>query len=312
MGAVASALSEMYPPKSKFAVEDIPDLSGKIMIVTGANTGIGKETVKALLQHDAKIYMACRTRSKAEDAIRDLMEQTGKEAHFLQLDLADLKSIKAAAEEFQSKEKELHVLFNNAGVMMAPTDQLTAQGYDLQFGTNNLGHFYFTKLLLPTLLSTAENNPPGTVRIVNTSSFAHRLGNLDFNTFKDGPARRKKSPMYYYNQSKFGNVVFANELARRYGDKGIVSTSLHPGSLRSDLQRHMPRLQKFLVDIILLYPVHFGPLTQLWAGTSVEGADFNGKYLVPWARIGKANPKTEDPGLGKALWEWFEEQVQDV
>jgi retinol dehydrogenase-12 len=137
------------------------------------------------------------------------------------LDLADLRSIKAAAEEFMSKESELHVLFNNAGVMFPSMEEVTKDGYDLQFGTNVLGkafersswnlaltdvdagHFYFTKLLLPRLLSTAQTSPPGTVRVVNVSSAAAYFGKLNFNTFKDGPARKKVSKLKGYTQSKY-------------------------------------------------------------------------------------------------------------
>ncbi|PPQ73482.1 hypothetical protein CVT26_010184 [Gymnopilus dilepis] len=300
MGVVQSFFAESFPPKSKFSPDNIPDLSGKVIIVTGANTGqyrVGKATAKALLAHNAKVYLAARSQEKAEQAIKELKEQTGKEGIFLKLDLADLKSIKSAAEEFQSKEKELHVLFNNAGVMAPPIDQLTAQGYDLQFGTNVLGHFYFTKLLLPSLIAGAKSSPDGKARVVNTSSFASRLTNdLDFNALTDTPARRKKGSQMMYIQSKFGNVLFSNELARRYGDQGIVSTAVNPGNLRSDLQRHISVIELLLLKPIL-YPAHYGALTQLWAGTSPEGAELNGKFLIPWARVGVANPATEDPKL---------------
>jgi NAD(P)-dependent dehydrogenase (short-subunit alcohol dehydrogenase family) len=312
MGIVQSFFKESFPPNSKFTPENIPDLSGKVIIVTGANTGVGKETAKALLAHNAKVYMSARSQEKAEQAIKDLKEQTGKEGIFLKLDLADLKSVKSAAEEFQSKEKELHVLFNNAGVMAPPIDQLTAQGYDLQFGTNVLGHFYLTKLLLPTLIAGAQSSPDGKARIVNTSSFASRVaGTVDFNTLKDTAVRKKKGTQGMYTQSKLGNVLLSNELARRYGDQGIISTSLNPGNLRSDLQRHLSGIQNFFVSL-MLNPASFGALTQLWAGTSPEGLELNGKYLVPWARIGVPNPITEDPKLAEELWKWMEEQVENI
>ncbi|KAF8347103.1 hypothetical protein F5887DRAFT_1060859 [Amanita rubescens] len=105
--------TQYFPPAPLFAVDDIPDLSGKVMIVTGANTGIGKETAKALLSHNAKVYFACRNETKAREAISELREATGKEGIFLPLDLADLRSVKAGAESFMSQEKELHVLFNS-------------------------------------------------------------------------------------------------------------------------------------------------------------------------------------------------------
>jgi NAD(P)-dependent dehydrogenase (short-subunit alcohol dehydrogenase family) len=311
LGSLFVFICQFFPPKSKFAVGDIPDLSGKVIIVTGANTGVGFETAKALLAHNARVYVAARNQEKAEAAIEQLKTVTGVQALFLKLDLANLKSVKAAAEEFLSKEKELHVLFNNGAVMAPPVDQLTADGYDLQFGTNVLGHFYFTKLLIPSLLAAAKSSPELSARVVNTSSAGHLFSNLDFNTFKDGPARKKMGTQLLYCQSKFGNVVFATELARRYGDQGIISTSLHPGSIQSDLQRYGSRMQRYL-STILLKESSYGALTQLWAGTSSEGRNLNGKYLIPWARVGSAREDTQDLATGKELWAWLEEQVKDV
>ncbi|KAF9475748.1 NAD(P)-binding protein [Pholiota conissans] len=312
MGLVQSLYSESYPPKSRFFPKDIPDLSGKVIIVTGANAGIGKETVKALLAHNAKVYIAARNPEKVAEAIKDLEKETGKEALFLKVDLSDLKSIKAAAEEFRSKEKELHILFNNAGVMVPPIDQLTAQGYDLQFGTNVLGHFYLTKLLLPTLLAGAKSSPDGKARIVNTSSSASVFASkIDFNTLGDTAARKKKGQSMLYCQSKLGNVLVSAELARRYGDQGIVSTSLNPGNIQTDLQRHLGKVQGFFVRLTL-WDTSYGALTQLWAGTSSEGADLNGKYLIPWARIGTANKVSKDIKLSGDLWTWLEEQTDRI
>jgi len=309
--SLIAVIKQISPPKSKFNVEDIPDLSGKIIIVTGANTGVGFETAKALLAHNAKVYIAARSQEKGQAAIERLQKVTGKKGIFLKLDLADLKAVKSAAEDFLSKENELHVLFNNGGVMAPPIHQLTADGYDLQFGTNVLGHFYFTKLLLPTLITTAQSSPGVGGRVVNTSSVGHLFENLHFNTFKDGPARKKMGTQHLYCQSKFGNVVFATELARRYGNQGIVSTSVHPGSLRSELIRHVGRIQKALMNLFLS-DVSYGALTQLWAGTSPEGKDLGGKYLIPWARIGSPRKDSQDPATGKELWTWLEEQVKDV
>jgi len=290
---------------------DIPDLSGKVAIVTGANTGVGWETAKALLEHNAKVYVAARNPEKAQKAIEDLKTATGKQALFLKLDLADLKSVKAAGEEFNSKETELHILFNNGGVMMCPVNSLTVDGYDLQFGTNVLGHFYFTKPVTPALLAGAKTSTDGTARVVNTSSWMHLITELDFNTFKDSPARKAAGTSTLYSQSKLGNVIFSNELARRYSDKGIVSTSLNPGNVRTDLQRHVPPVTAFLFRLICYKPSE-GALSQLYAGTSVEGKDLNGKYLIPFARLGAPHACSQDPKLGKDLWTWLEEQVENV
>jgi len=309
MGILFSLVSQSFPPASKYSLNDIPDLDGKIIIVTGGNSGIGKETVKALLEHNAKVYIAARNKTKTEEAIEDLRQQTGKQAVFLQLDLADMKAVKAAAEEFLSKETELHVLYNNGGVMATPADQLTADGYDMQFGTNVLGHFYFTKLLLPILTSTAKASPDNKSRVVNISSLSHIFGGLDFNTFVDGPARRRQSPEQQYGQSKLGNMVFTAELARRYGTEGIVSTAVNPGNINTDIIRNMTGITALFLKLIF-YDVSYGALTQLWAGTSPEGADFNGKYAIPWARIGVPSSASQNPDTGMQLWRWLEEQVE--
>ncbi|KAF8843276.1 NAD(P)-binding protein [Paxillus ammoniavirescens] len=311
MGGYLSLLSQSFPPKSTFNVSDIPDLTGRIVIVTGANTGIGKETVKALLQHNAKVYLAARNQAKSEAAIQELKLSTGSEAIFLKLDLGNLKAVKAAAEEFLSKETRLDVLINNAGVMFSPTEDLTANGYDLQFGTNVLGHHYLTKLLLPTLISTAKASSDGKARVVTVSSSAHVMGSLNFGTFKDTSARKNISTHTLYAQSKYGNVVFALELDRRCKSEGIVSISLNPGNIRSDLQRHMGSISRSLLRT-MLYDTTHGALTQLYAATSPAAAELGGQYLVPWARIGPSRKDAHDPKLGQALWEWCEEQVKDV
>ncbi|KAG2034533.1 hypothetical protein BDR03DRAFT_924035 [Suillus americanus] len=311
MGNHLSLLGQSFPSKSSFHVNDIPDLTGKVMIVTGANTGIGKETAKTLLIHNAKVYVAARSQEKADVAIKDLKNSTGKEALFLKLDLADLKSVKASVEEYLSKETKLDVLFNSAGVMFPPKEWLTVDGYDLQFGTNVLGHFYFTKLLLPTLIATAKSAPDGKARVITTSSSAHVLNGLTFSAFKDSPARKKMSTAQLYGQSKTGNVVQAFELARRYSSEGIVSIPLNPGNIKTDLARHMPSFLRSILNLFL-YDVEHGALTQLYAGTVPEAVELNGKYLVPWARVGPTRQDARDPKIGEALWEWLEEQVKDI
>ncbi|KAI6032508.1 hypothetical protein EDC04DRAFT_2898106 [Pisolithus marmoratus] len=311
MGHAYSALKEFIPPRSKFTTDNIPDLTGKVILVTGANTGIGKETARALLTKDAKVWIACRDVTKGEAALRELKESTGRDAHLLKLNLANLRSIKEASEEFLSKETQLHVLFNNAGVLHPTVALVTDDGYDLQFGTNVLGPFYFTKLLLPILLSTAESSPAGTVRIVNTSATAHWFGSLDFDTFKDSPKRRAQSTITLYSQSKAANIVFSAELHRRYGDQGIVSTSANPGFIATELLRHYAGILLWFANLTL-YHSSQGALTQLYAGTSPEAARLGGQHFVPWARVGKCLPYTQDPQLGRELWTYLEEQVENI
>ncbi|KAG8742090.1 hypothetical protein FRC10_002026 [Ceratobasidium sp. 414] len=330
MGNFASLIS---PPKSLFTTEQIPDLAGQVVIVTGGNTGIGKETCKALLSKNAKVYLAARSKAKADDAIQWLKNETnGKTAIFLQLDLAEFASIRKAAEEFKSKEQELHVLFNNAGVMVPPVERRTTDGYDLQFGTNVLGHYLLTSLLLPTLIHTAKHSTTsgqhsghigGYARVIHTSSAAMKRpprGGIAWETLGanqaslDACARVGKFTLYC--QSKLGNVLFSNELAKRYADQGVISVSVHPGAIVTELARDIciPHWVQVLVMKlflnVLIFPASQGALTQLYAGTVPEPEHLNGKFLIPWARIGDSGPTAKDEKLGEKLWTWCEEQVK--
>ncbi|KAI0792827.1 NAD(P)-binding protein [Abortiporus biennis] len=315
MGATVSNLwtamvTQGFPPKSKFSVDQIPDLTGRVIIVTGGNTGVGKETIKALLNKNAKVYMGARNQAKAEAAIADLKNETGKEAIWLELDLGNLAKVKKAAETFLSKEKELHILFNNAGVMIPPIEYITDDGYDLQFGTNVIGHWYFTELLMPALFAGKETSPDGYARVITTSSSGAYFDTLHFETFKDGPERKKLGTQSLYFQSKFGNVVVAREVAKRYADRGILSMSCNPGNLKTELARHASSFQRSLISLIV-YPASYGALTQLWGGTMPETIQYNGWFLIPWARAGRCREEAYDPVLGEKLWNWLEEQIKE-
>ncbi|KAH9059516.1 NAD(P)-binding protein [Lactarius vividus] len=304
-------LSQLFPPKPTWTAADVPDQSGKTIIVTGGNGGIGRETARVLLSKGAKVYIATRSEEKSQKAIEELKKETGKDSiFFLKLDLADLVSIKAAAEEYTGKETELHTLYNNGGVMYTPIDHVTTQGFDMQFGTNVLGHFYFTKLLLPVLTATAKKTPPGTVRVVNVSSIGHQWATLAPGN-DSLEARKKLNTTKLYGQSKLGNILFSNEFARRYGAEGIVSTSLHPGAINTDLARHTNSLlQRF--GRIVTYDVSYGAITSLYAGTAPDAGELSGKYLTAWARVVVPNKKALDAELAGKLWEWCEEQVKDI
>lgn len=314
-----SLLSQTFPPNSHFTVEQIPDLSGQVIIVTGGNAGVGKETVKALLNKNAKVYLAARSKSKADAAIEWLKQETGgKTPIFLELDLGNLASVRKAAEEFKSKEQELHVLFNNAGVMAPPVDQKTSDGYDLQFGTHVLGHYFFTTLLLPTLIHTAKYSPlaHGHARVINTSSsavyFMPKSG-IVYDTLspdqEGAQACEKVGTQVLYAQSKLGNVLFSNALAKKYADQGIISVSLNPGNLRTELQRHLSAPFAWLLNQ-MMYHASYGALTQLWSGTMPEGVQHNGKFLIPWARVGDPGALGRDEAASEKLWTWLEEQVK--
>ncbi|KAI0000664.1 NAD-binding protein [Russula compacta] len=311
--------SQLFPPKPTWTAADVPDQTGRTVIVTGGNGGIGKETSRALLSKGARVYIATRSVEKSQKAIEELKRETGKETvFFLRLDLADLVSIKAAAEEFTSKESELHTLYNNGGVMYTPVESVTNQGFDMQFGTNVLGHFYLTKLLLPVLTATAKKLP-GTVRVVNVSSFGHNMGapeGIRWPTLTRGndslEARKQLGTNKLYGQSKLvRNILFSNELARRCGGEGIVSISLHPGSINTDLSRHAGSIVQ-RIGQLLTYSVSYGAITSLYSGTAPAAGELNGKYLTSWARVTLPNKHALDLELQKKLWEWCEEQVKDI
>lgn len=297
MGIIFSAISQAFPPKPTFTEKDIGNLSGKVIsperqtgelrgsegctnsgqvyIVTGANTGLGKEIAQILYSKDAKVYCAARSREKAQGAIDEIKAawpNSRGQLIFLPLDLADLSTIKASAEEFLSKEDKLHVLFNNAGVMVPPNGSKTAQGYELQLGVNNLGTFLFTKLLTPTLARTARAEDPSSVRVVWVSSSAAEsiqvpsggvdLSNLDYHV--------DKSPFDKYCVSKAGNYLQGVEFARRHREDGIVSIPLNPGNLNSDLWRSFGSGAQGFLRSFVLHPPILGAYTQLFAAFSPQ------------------------------------------
>ncbi|KAG8998200.1 hypothetical protein FRB94_007171 [Tulasnella sp. JGI-2019a] len=304
--------TQCFPPTSTFDVNtDIPDLSGKVTIVTGGNSGIGKETVKVLLSKNAKVYMASRSRERAEAAIQELKKITGREAIFLELDLANLDAVTRSAQEFKGKEYALHILFNSGGVMNPPVDLVTHDGYDLQFGTNVLGHAHFTLCLIPELEAGAKSSPDGKARIVNTSSITTYFNTapwIRWGTLRDGPERRAMRTRALYCQSKFGNVAFSNEFARRYADHGITSNAVNPGNLKTELGRYASPLQKWFSATFVQYPAPLGAVTQLMVGTSHQTANVNGGWFIPWARPYNHERETHNPELEAKLWDWIEEQ----
>ncbi|KIM25452.1 hypothetical protein M408DRAFT_331199 [Serendipita vermifera MAFF 305830] len=296
--------------KTQWTLNDMVDMSDKIVFVTGGNGGIGYIPCKEMLRKNAKVYVGARDSDKSRDAIKRLKEETGKDPILIPLDLSDLHQVRKAAELFLQKEDRLDVLLNNAGVMAAPIDRLTKDSYDLQFGTNVLGHFHLTSLLLPALL--ASPSP----RVVNVSSMGHKLFSrgIQFETLK-GPKQGTWIPILsfierytFYGQSKLGNILHANELARRYKDKGLVAISVHPGAVNTDLTRnHSPFLTR-LVKTMTITPSQ-GAITQLYAATAPEAQKLSGKYLVPFAKEQAPSRSAQDQDLAKKMWDWCESEL---
>ncbi|THH11753.1 hypothetical protein EW146_g7938 [Bondarzewia mesenterica] len=316
-----STFSELFPPKPLWTSQNVPDLTGQTIIVTGGSSGIGLELCKVLLSRNAKVYMAARDETKVDVAIDQLKESLGRQAtrlSFLKLDLADLRSVRRAAEEFLSKEQELHVLFNNGGVMFPPLEELTEQQFDSQWGTNVLGHFFLTNLLLPALKRAATTSPSKSARVVSIASSLHGLylvpNSIDWDSLKKGTsafsARKKLGLDKLYGQSKLGVILFANELARRYEGDGIVSSSLHPGGVKTRLQRNMNPLVVSILNVLLFYNVSYGAITPLYAGTAPETANMNGEYFTAWARRSLPSRDAQNVELMGKVWTWCEEQVK--
>ncbi|MGF6571138.1 NAD(P)-dependent dehydrogenase (short-subunit alcohol dehydrogenase family) [Paraburkholderia sp. GAS333] len=213
---------------------DIPSLNGKRILITGANSGIGYHAALVLAQKGAHVILACRDAHRAETALTRL-KTTAPEAsaEVSSLDLASLESIREFARRELAEQRPLHMLINNAGVMAPPKRLETADGFELQFGTNVLGHFALTGLLMPLLERAAVSEPP---RVVTVASIAHKRGRLDFD---DLQSTRRYSPMQSYQQSKLANLMFALELDRRLRANGsrVMSVAVHPGVANTNLFR---------------------------------------------------------------------------
>ncbi|WPG97795.1 NAD(P)-binding protein [Acrodontium crateriforme] len=315
---------ESFFGKSFNPEKDIPSLSGKVILVTGGaktgNTGLGKETVLQLAKHDPKeIVLAARTQSKAEAAIAEITTIVpGANISFLELDLASLASVKKAADEFTSRSDRLDILINNAGVMMLPWSR-TQDDYEIQFGTNHMGHALLTKLLLPTLLQTAQH-AGADVRIVTLSSEGHKLFSGPEMIYEQS-ALEKFHTTSRYGHSKLANIYHARELARRY--PSLTAISLHPGVIVTDLYSTYSAnnlvIKAFTVGgklataAGLLYDVPAGTKNQLWAATAPrDEVRAKGYYLLPvgkgvadsWSKMGGNAKKAEE------LWDWTEAELK--
>ncbi len=221
-------------PDGRWTTEDMPDLTGKVAIVTGANSGIGYDTAVAFAEKGATVIMACRNLEKGQAALDQLKaEVPGADVELMQLDLASLDSVRAFAEAFEAQYDRLDLLINNAGIMMVPYG-VTEDSFERQFGTNHLGHFALTGLLMDTLLAT-----PG-ARVVNVSSAGHRMGSMDFDDlmFEDGKGYSGRNA---YGRSKLANLLFTYELQRRFEAAGADAEALaaHPGGSNTNLGNHL-------------------------------------------------------------------------
>lgn len=286
-----------------FAFSDIPDQTGRTAVVTGANTGIGREIARALARKGARVVLACRDADRANEAIEDINSGPERaDLAYLHLDLANIASVRDGAEEAM-REERIDILVNNAGVMIPPLAR-GSTGAELQFAVNHLGHFAFTALLLDKLAQD------GGARVVTQSSLAHKGADIDFDNLD---ARRGYNRLKFYGQSKLANLLFAKELDRRLRAKNspVVSIASHPGIAQTELTRHLGIFGNVFgaATGFFLNSPEKGALPALQAATdpAAEGGDYYGPYGFREMSGGASGParatKTaQDPQLAERLW----------
>ena len=259
---------------SKWTTSDIPDQTGRTAVITGANTGLGYETAKALATMGAHVVLAVRNTDKGNEAAGRIGDASpGASVAVQKLDLTSLDSIRHAADELRSKHDTIDLLINNAGVMFTPKST-TADGFELQFGTNHLGHFAFTGLLLDRVLAA-----PGS-RVVTVSSVGHRFARNGIR-FDDLQWEKDYSRVGAYGQAKLANLLFTYELQRRLQGTGTIAAAAHPGGSRTELTRNLPPLIGAATKLAepLFQGADMGALPQLRAAT--DPGVIGGQYFGP-------------------------------
>jgi NAD(P)-dependent dehydrogenase (short-subunit alcohol dehydrogenase family) len=296
--------------------KDISDLTNKVVLVTGGNAGLGKETVLQFAKHNPrKIFLAARTESKARDAIASVKANIPQEIEieYLPLDLTSLPSIQKAAEQVTSRTDRLDILILNAGIMAVPPGK-TPSGQEIQLGTNHVGHFLLTKLLLPTLEKTATQHNSD-VRILSLSSEAwHMSPNLD--TVLSTEKLHAQGPWARYGASKAANIMFAAELARRY--PALTSVSLHPGMIKTELYAPNSEVNPILkygsqvIGPLFFQSIAAGALNSLWLAAGAHKEELkNGAYYTPVGKL-QSNAWASNADAGRKLWEWTEQELKNA
>jgi NAD(P)-dependent dehydrogenase (short-subunit alcohol dehydrogenase family) len=301
------------------------DLSGKRILVTGVSAGLGIETARALAAHGAHVVGAARDLAKAERATAPVRSDAanGGSLELIELDLANLKSVRACANRLVAADLPFDVVIANAGVMACPFGH-TADGFETQFGTNHLGHFVLINRIANLL-------QPGS-RLVNLASSGHRYADVDLDD--PGFERTDYDPRVAYGRSKTANILFAVEFDRRHRDRGVRATAVHPGGIRTELDRHMQdgELEGLIAQIneqlaaeghppFAFKTVPQGAATSVWAGTVAEAGEIGGRYcenchVTTNVTDGMISPVSEgvrpyalDPDRAAALWAKSEEMV---
>lgn len=290
---------------------DIPSLVGKVILITGGNLGLGKQTALDLAKHSpSELWIAARSADAGNAAVEEIKKVSpGVQVNFLPLDLSSFKSVKEAARTFLGSTSRLDILYMNAGIMGGP-HVMTEDGYERQFGINHVGHALLFKFLKPLMLKTAAI-PGADVRIVVLSSAGHRFGKKDllFNSMKS--KAEDLSPTDKYCHSKLANAVYARALAKNIPQ--ITSVSVYPGDIQTGLFSSnggswMITLLRTVVVPLTSVSVQEGAKNQLWAGTA-KGVK-SGEYYEPIGVLGKASRQADSDELAKKLWDWTEKELE--
>jgi NAD(P)-dependent dehydrogenase (short-subunit alcohol dehydrogenase family) len=306
------------PDKKAWTADDIPDLSGKTIVVTGGNSGIGYEAALAFARKRAEVILACRDLGKARTAAAQIAASaSGAKVDVMELDLSNLASVRGFSDAFHLQHQALHVLCNNAGVMAIPYRQ-TADGFEMQFGTNHLGHFALTGLLMDRLLATEG------ARVVNVASGAHRFGSIRFDDLQWKNGYRKWRA---YGQSKLANLLFTLELQRKVDAAGkkLICVACHPGYAATNLQAAGPRMQGSttleslfsVANSVFAQSAAMGALPTEYAAVApdVHGADYIGPDGLAelWGHPVRVprSAAAQDGAAASRLWE-VSEQLTNV
>ena len=270
------------------------NLDGKTFIITGANTGIGRITARELARQGAHVILACRSKDKTEAVIEEIKRETGSnKLEFVKLDLGDLKSVRECAEALVARKTPFHGLINNAG--LAGSRGQTSDGFELAFGTNHLGHYLFTRLLLDRLKEAGE------ARIVNVSSKSHyRAKDIDWTATKQ--PTRSITGLHEYEVSKLANVLFTKELARKLEGTKITTYAVHPGVVATDVWRRVPPPFRWLMKRFMITPEK-GAEASLRCATDPSLAKETGKYYDVGGKEVRPSKVSEDTELAKTLWQ---------
>ncbi|XP_015258359.1 PREDICTED: retinol dehydrogenase 12-like isoform X1 [Cyprinodon variegatus] len=279
---------------------ELKRLDGKTVLITGGNSGIGKETAVALATRGARVIIACRDPEKAEKAIREIkLRSRSFNVCHMELDLANLCSVREFCKKFLQKEKNLHILINNAG--MPGILDWTDDGFSTCFGVNHLGHFLLTNLLLLRLKECAPS------RVITLTCSSYKYQKLDFQDLN-----YNLLPFFTYCRSKLANIYFSQELARIVEGKGVTSYAVNPGFVQSGWTCHYSFLFRMLMQVIMWMfsvPCEIGAQTVIYCAVSDEAAKHSGGYFVD-CQPATLRPFARDAGVAKKLWEASERLVK--